>query len=164
MIPLQSLWPRWAYGLPIGNHNHYRRRCVHRHTHSIIYWMIGKHIEHEPPTRNVRIMAGLSTRADAIPIASVPILSGLTSSILTLIALLASIRQSTSRRISKYYFLIKLWIAPRRYAHPLGGGSQQSNLTQSITKNRPFYNPSRGRSIRQGSRLGGNYKEITTCH
>ena len=164
MNPLQSLWPRWAYGLPIGNHNHYRRRCVDRHIYSIIYWILGKHIEHEPPTRHVHIMAGLRKCADAIPIASVPTRSCLAFSTLELGALLASIRQRASRRISKYYLLIKLWIAPRRHTHPPGGGTPQPNLTQSITKNRPFNNPSRGRSIRQGSRLGGNYKEIKTCH
>jgi hypothetical protein len=164
MNPSQSFWPRWAYGLSNGNHNHYRRRCVHRHTHSIIYCMLGKHIEHEPPARHVHIMAGLSRCSDAMPIASVPTRNGLIFTTPTLGALLASICQSTSRRISKYYFLIKLWIAPRRCTHPPGDGTRQSILTQSITKNRPFYNPSRGRSIRQGGRLGGNYKEIKTCH
>ena len=83
-------------------------------------------------------MAGLSRHADAIPIASVPTRSGLASSTLILGALLASIGQGTRRRISEYYFLIKLWIAPRRCTHPPGDRIQQSNLTQSITKNRPF--------------------------
>ena len=164
MNPLQPFWPRWAYGLPNGKHNHYCRKCVHRHTNPILYWTLGKHIVHEPPTRHVHIMAGLSRCSDAMPIASVPTRNGLASSTLILGALLASIGQGTRRRISEYYFLIKLWIAPRRCTHPPGDRIQQSNLTQSITKNRPFNNPSRGRSIRQGSRLGGNYKEITTCH
>ena len=31
-------------------------------------------------------------------------------------------------------------------------------------KNRPFYHPSRGRSIRQGGRMGGNYRRYKTCH
>jgi hypothetical protein len=31
-------------------------------------------------------------------------------------------------------------------------------------KNRPFYNPSRGRSIRQGGRMGDNYRRYKTCH
>jgi hypothetical protein len=30
--------------------------------------------------------------------------------------------------------------------------------------NRPFHNPSRGRSIRQGGRLGDNYRRYKTCH
>ena len=138
MNPLQSFWPNWSYGLPIGKYNHYRRRCVLRHTHSILYWILGKHIVHEPPARHVHIMAGLSRCSDAIPIASVPTRSGLASSTLILGALLASIGQGTRRRISEYYFLIKLWIAPRRCTHPPGDRIQQSNLTQSITKNRPF--------------------------
>ena len=37
-------------------------------------------------------------------------------------------------------------------------------LIQLTPKNRPFINLSRGRSIRQGGRLGGKYKEIITCH
>ena len=164
MIPLQSLWPRWAYGLPIGNHNHYRRRCVDRHIYSIIYWILGKHIEHEPPTRHVHIMAGLRKCADAIPIASVPTRSCLAFSTLELGALLASIRQRASCRVSKYYFFDQALDSTQEVHASPGDGTQQSNLTQSITKNRPFYNPSRGRSIRQGSRLGGNYKEIKTCH
>ena len=164
MNPLQSFWPKWSYALPIGIHNHYRRRCVSKHTHSILYWILGKHIVHQLPPRHVRIMAGLSTCTDQIPIASICTHNGPDTSTSSLGALLLSIGQSTSRRISKYYFLIKLWVAPRRHTHPPGDGKQQSNLTQSITKNRPFYNQSRGRSIRQGSRLGGNYKEITTCH
>jgi hypothetical protein len=164
MIPLQSFWPSWSYCLPIDKHNVYRRICAYRHSNTILYWILGKHIEHELPARHAHFMAGLSTCADAIPIASVPTRSGLASSTLGLGALLLSISQSTRQRISKYYFLIKLWIAPRRCTHPPVDGIQQSNLTQSITKNRPFYNPSRGRSIRQGGRLGGNYKEIKTCH
>ena len=164
MILLQSFWSRWSYGLPIGKYNHYRRGCVLRHTHSILYWILGKHIVHEPPARHVHIMAGLSTCSDAMPIASAPTRNGLIFTTPTLGALLVSICQSTRQRISKYYFLIKLWITPRRCTHPPGDGKQQSILTQSITKSRPFYNQSRGRSIRQGGRLGGNYKEITTCH
>jgi hypothetical protein len=31
-------------------------------------------------------------------------------------------------------------------------------------KNRPFHNPSRGRSIRQGGRMGDNYRRYKTCH
>jgi hypothetical protein len=31
-------------------------------------------------------------------------------------------------------------------------------------KNRSFHNPSRGRSIRQGGRLGDNYRRYITCH
>ena len=31
-------------------------------------------------------------------------------------------------------------------------------------KNRPFYHPSRGRSIRQGGRMGDNYRRYKTCH
>ena len=31
-------------------------------------------------------------------------------------------------------------------------------------KNRPFHNPSRGRSDRQGGRAGGNYRRYKTCH
>jgi hypothetical protein len=31
-------------------------------------------------------------------------------------------------------------------------------------KNRPFYNPSRGRSDRQGGRTGDNYRRYKTCH
>jgi hypothetical protein len=164
MIPLQSFWPRWSYALPIGIHNHYRRMCVSKHTHLILYWILGKHIVHQLPSRHVGMMAGLSTYLNQMPIASVLTHNGPDSSTSSIGALLLSIRQSTSRRISKYYFLIKVWIAPRRYTHSPVGGKQQSNLTQSITKNRPFYNPSRGRSIRQGGRLGGNYKEITRCH
>jgi hypothetical protein len=30
--------------------------------------------------------------------------------------------------------------------------------------NRPFHNPSRGRSIRQGGRLGDNYRRYIICH
>jgi hypothetical protein len=164
MIPLQSFWPRWSYALPIGIHNHYRRGCVYKHIYSILYWILGKHIVHQPPPRHVDIMAGISACTAQIPIASIPTHNGPDSSALSLGALLLSIRQSTPRRISKYYFLIKLWVAPRRYTHTPEDGKQQSNLTQSITKNRPFCNPSRGRSIRQGGRLGGNYKEIKTCH
>jgi hypothetical protein len=164
MNPLQSFWPSWSYCLPIDKCNVHRWICACRHTNLILNWILSKHIPHEPPTRHVHIMAGLSTCADAIPIASVPIRNGLTSSTLALGALLLTIDQSTRQRISKYYFLIKLWIAPRRCTHPPGDGTQQSNLTQSITKNRPFNNPSRGRSIRHGGRLGGNYKEIITCH
>jgi hypothetical protein len=164
MNPLQSFRPRCLYALPIGIHNDYRRRCVHKHTYLILYWILGKHIVHQRPPRHVHIMAGLSACTAQMPIASVPTHNGPDSSASSLGALLLSIGQSTSRRISRYYFLMKLWIAPRRYTHPPGDGKQQSNLTQSITKNRPFYNPSRGRSIRQGSRLGGNYKEIITCH
>jgi hypothetical protein len=159
MNPLQSFWPNWSYGLPIGKYNHYRRRCVLTHTHSIQYWILGKHIAHEPPARHAHIMAGLSTCADAMPAASVPIRSGLIFTTHALGALLAYICQSTSRMISKYYFLIKLWIVPSRCTHPPGDGTEQSNLTQSITMNRPFYNPSRW-SIRQVNRLGRNYKEI----
>ena len=112
----------------------------------------------------MHFMAGISRCSDVLPIASVPTRCGLALSTLVLGALLASIGQIIRRRISKYYFLIKLWIAPRRCTHPPGDGTRQSILTQSKTKNRPFYNPSRGRSIRQGGRLGGNYKEIKTCH
>jgi hypothetical protein len=147
MIPLQSFWPGWLYCLPIDKCNVYRKICAYRH-----------------PTRHAHFMAGISRCLDAMPIASVPTRSGLPSSTLTIVALLASIGQIIRRRISKYYFLIKHWIAPRRCTHPPGDGTRQSILTQSITKNRPFYNPSRGRSIRQGGRLGGNYKEIKTCH
>ena len=164
MIPLQSSLPGWSHDLPIGSHNHYRRRCVYKHIYSILYWILGKHIAHEPPPRHVHIMAGLGTCGDAIPIASVPTHKLLDFTNPTLGALLWSICQSISRKISEYYFLIKFWIAPRRYTHPPRRGIHQSNLTQSITKNRPFHNPSRGRSIRQGRRLGGNYKEIKTCH
>jgi len=39
-----------------------------------------------------------------------------------------------------------------------------TSLYQSKPKNRPFHNPSRGRSIRQGGRMGDNYKEIPKCH
>jgi hypothetical protein len=83
MNPLQSLCPGWAYGLPIDNHNHYRRRCVHRYTNSILYWTLGKHIGHVPSTRHLDIMAGLSTCADAMPIALVPTRNGLGSTTLT---------------------------------------------------------------------------------
>jgi hypothetical protein len=83
MNPLQSFRPRWAYGLPNDNHNHYRRRCVYRHIHSILYWILGKHIEHKPSTRHLDIMAGLSTCADAMPIALVPTRNGLGSTTLT---------------------------------------------------------------------------------
>ena len=31
-------------------------------------------------------------------------------------------------------------------------------------KNRSFHNPSRGRSIRQGGRMGDNYRRYQTCH
>ena len=31
-------------------------------------------------------------------------------------------------------------------------------------KNRPFHNPSRGRSVRQGGRAGDNYRRYKTCH
>jgi hypothetical protein len=164
MNPLQSFRPRCLYALPIGIHNDYRRRCVNRHTGSMLHWILGKHIVHQPPPRHVDIMAGISACTTQIPIASIPTHNGPDSSTSSLGALLLSIGQGTSQRISKCYFLIKAWIAPRRYTHPPGDGKQQSNLTQSITKNRPFYNPSRGRSIRQGGRLGGNYKEITRCH
>ena len=37
-------------------------------------------------------------------------------------------------------------------------------LIQLTPKNRPFINLSRGRSIRQGGRLGDKHKEIITCH
>ena len=163
MIPLQSFWSRWRYTLPIGKHNHYRKRCVNRHNNTILYWILGNHIAHEPPARHAHIMAGLSTCADAMRAASVPTRSGLASSTLILGALLAYICQSTSRLISKYYFLDNLWIVPSRCTHPPGDGTEQSNLTQSITMNRPFYNPSRW-SIRQENRSGRNYKEIQTCH
>jgi hypothetical protein len=153
MNPLQSFWPRWSYALPIGIYNHYRRRCVNRHTDSILNWILGKHIVLLPPPRHVHIMAGLSACTAQIPIASIPTHNGPDSSTSSLGVLLMFIGQSTSRRISKYYFLIKLWVARRRHTHPPGDGKQQSNLTKSITKNRPFYNPSRRRSIRQGSRL-----------
>ena len=123
MIPLQSFWPRWSYGLPIGKYNHYCRGCVLRHTHSILYWILGKHIVHEPPARHVHIMAGISTCADAIPIASIPTHNGLGFTAPTPGGLLLAIGQSTRRRISKYYFLIKLWIAPRRCVHPPGDGN-----------------------------------------
>ena len=164
MIPLQSFQPRWSYGLPIGTHNQYRRKCVYKHSNSILYWILGKHAVHKPPPHSVHIIASLSTRGDAIPIAWVSTHNGLASSTPFMGRLLSAIRLSTSQRISKYYFLIKFWIAPRRCTYPPGDGTQQSILTQSITKNRPFHNPSRGRSIRQGGRLGGNYKEIKTCH
>jgi len=164
MIPLQSFQPRWSYGLPIGDHNQYRRRCVYKHSNSILYWILGKHVVHEPTPHSVHIIASLSTCGDAIPIASVSTHNGLASSTPFMGRLLSAIRLSTSRRISKYYFLIKFWIAPRRCTYQPRHGIHQSNLTQSITKNRPFYNPSRGRSIRQGGRMGGNYKEIKTCH
>jgi hypothetical protein len=153
MIPPQSFWPRWSYALPIGIHNHYRRMCVSKHTHSILYWILCKHLVHQLPPRHVRIMAGISAFTAQIPIASIPTHNGPDSSTSSLGVLLMFIGQSTSRRISKYYFLIKLWVARRRHTHPPGDGKQQSNLTKSITKNRPFYNPSRRRSIRQGSRL-----------
>ena len=39
-----------------------------------------------------------------------------------------------------------------------------TNLFILNQKNRPSFNPSRGRSIRQGGRMGDNYKEIKTCH
>jgi hypothetical protein len=164
MTPLQSFWPKWSYALPIGIHNHYRRGCVKKHTGSMLHWILGKHIVHEPPPRHVDIMAGISACTTQIPIASVYTHYGPDSSTSSLGALLMSIRQSTPRWISKHYFLIKLWVAPRRYTHPPEDEKQQSNLTQYITKNRPFYNQSRRRSFRQGSRLGGNYKEIKTCH
>jgi hypothetical protein len=164
MTPLQSFWPRWSYALPTGIHNHYRRGCVNRHTGSMLHWILGKHIVHAPLPLHVHNLAGISTCADQMPIASVPTQNGSGSSTSSLGALILSISQGTSRRISKYYFLIKVWIAPRRYTHPRVGEKQQSNLTQSITKNRPFYNQSRGRSIRQGGRLQGNYKERITCH
>ena len=164
MIPLQSFQPEWSYDLPFGKHNYYRRKCVYKHINSIINWICGKHIAHELPPRLVHIIAGSRTCADAIPNASVPTHNGPGFTNPTLGALLLSIRQGTSQRISKYQFIIKFLITPRRNAHPPRRGIHQSNLTQSITKNRPFYNPSRGRSIRQGSRLGGNYKEIKTCH
>mgnify|MGYP007077121189 CR=1 FL=1 len=90
---------------------------MNRHTGTILHWILGKHIVHEPPARHVHIMAGLSTHADAIPIASVPTRSGLIFTTPTLGALLASICQSTSRRISKYYFLDNLWIVPSRCTH-----------------------------------------------
>jgi len=37
-------------------------------------------------------------------------------------------------------------------------------LIHLTPKNRPFINLSRGRSIRQGGRLGDKHKEIITCH
>jgi len=43
---------------------------------------------------------------------------------------------------------------------PPGSVVQQSKQQ----KNRPFYNPSRGRSIRQGGRTGDNYRRYKTCH
>ncbi len=164
MIPLQSFQPRWSYDQPIGDHNHYRRRCVYKHINTILYWILGKHIVHEPTPRCVHIMAGFSTCGDAIPNASPPTRNGIGFYPSALGRLLLAIRLSTSQRISKYYSLIKFWIAPKRYTRPPRHGTQQSILTQSITKNRPFHNPSHGRSIRQGSRLGGYYKEIKTCH
>ena len=164
MIPLQSFQSIWSYGLPIGSPNHYRRRCVYKHIYSIFYWILGKHIVHEPTPCRVHIMAGFSTSGDAITSASVSTRNGIGFCPYALGRLLLAIRLSTSRRISKYYFLIKFWIAPRRYTDSPRHGIHQSNLTQSITKNRPFHNPSRGRSIRQGGRLGDNYKEIKTCH
>jgi hypothetical protein len=84
MTPLQSFWPRWSYNLPIGRHDHYHRRCVYKHTDSILNWILGKRIEHAPSTRHLDIMAGLSTCADVIPIASDPTRSGLASTTLTL--------------------------------------------------------------------------------
>jgi hypothetical protein len=37
-------------------------------------------------------------------------------------------------------------------------------LTYFYLKNRPSINPSRGRSIRQGGRLGDTYRRYKTCH
>jgi hypothetical protein len=43
---------------------------------------------------------------------------------------------------------------------PPGSVVQQSKKQ----KNRSFHNPSRGRSIRQGGRLGDNYRRYKRCH
>ena len=43
---------------------------------------------------------------------------------------------------------------------PPGSVVQQSKKQ----KNRPFHNPSRGRSVRQGGRMGDNYRRYKTCH
>ena len=40
----------------------------------------------------------------------------------------------------------------------------QNILTYFNLKNRPSMNPSRGRSIRQGGRLGDTYRRYKTCH
>jgi len=45
--------------------------------------------------------------------------------------------------------------------HP---NSNFSTLNNHNLKNRPFINPSRGRSIRQGGRLGDTYRRYKTCH
>ena len=82
MIPLQPFWPRWAYGMPNGNHNHYRRRCVNRRIDSILYWTLVSILSINPPPA-MEIVAGLSTCADAMPIASVPTRSGLGSTTVT---------------------------------------------------------------------------------
>ena len=43
---------------------------------------------------------------------------------------------------------------------PAGTVVQQSKQKE----NRPFHNPSRGRSVRQGGRMGDNYRRYKTCH
>jgi len=40
----------------------------------------------------------------------------------------------------------------------------QNILTYFKRKNRPSINPSRGRSIRQGGRMGDTYRRYKTCH
>jgi hypothetical protein len=40
---------------------------------------------------------------------------------------------------------------------------ERITLTQSNIRNRPFINPSRGRSIRQGGRMGDKHRRYKTC-
>jgi hypothetical protein len=44
------------------------------------------------------------------------------------------------------------------------GFSKRIITTHFNLKNRPSINPSRGRSIRQGGRMGDTYRRYKTCH
>ena len=134
MIPQQSFWPIGSYDLPTGNHTHHCRQCVVKHFIAVL---------NIPNT----------------------IYKGLGYKIPSLGNLLWLVHEHTSPWISNSDSWTDV-LAPRQTSvHPPSGTPRLPSLAhQSIPKNRPFINLSRGRSIRQGSWSGDKHKEIITCH
>jgi len=164
MIPLQSFQSIWSYGLPIGSPNHYRRRCVYKHIYSILYWILGKHVVHDSPPRCLHTIAGLSTCAELIPIASVFSKRDLKHSANALTKLLSHPHGFTSLGLSKCLYGGVGFSSHPKCTPQQGNKVQPFNLTRSKTANRPSGNGSNGRFFKQDVHSIDNYKEIATCH
>ena len=134
MIPQQSFWPIGSYDLPIGNHTNHCRQCVEKHFMAVLIVLNMIHI---------RLGYKISLLGN----------------------LLWLVHEHTSPWISNSDPWRDVLVPRQISVHPPSGAHRLPSLAhQSIPKNRPFNNPSRGRSIRQGGRLGDKHRRYKTCH